>query len=203
MKLLIRNVNAQEVTSLSLKLSDAFQGFFEEEPWCEYVICSNCKLSDDFGPTHSWGKSDNPLRCPVCKTQLTPYWTMERTQKYLTLHCEAFGRIAFENDLPVAWVWGYPHPTNPKAYYLDTVGILAKVRKNNVRTFFGHSTLFMHDLIEMGYEEVITRTHVKAKKVRLLLAMQGFKEQIASEEDPERTYWIVSLENLIPLSQLG
>lgn len=167
-------------------LSKHFINAFKEKPWNEYVICPKCKSPDDFGPNYAWGESESPATCPHCDSALALYWSIERVKTYLQRSSSCL-TIVVDDDL-AAWAFGYE--MRDAVFYVDTVTILPQYRKRpGTRVFLKEFNLFL-DTISPQYASILSRTHKHAKAARRILILLGFEETKASEEDPERSYWV-------------
>lgn len=168
-------------------LSNHFTNFFKNEPWSEYVFCPRCKRFDDFGPAYSWGEETTIDRCPDCNSKLSLYWSKERLRLYLTRK-PTVCYIAMVDANMAAWAFVYE--MTPSIVYIDTVTILPQYRKiPGIAAFLKEFDISLNSL-ETKYTTILSRTHKRAKKVRRVLSMLGFKEGEVSKEDPDRLFWI-------------
>lgn len=175
-------------------LSQWFIEFSKDKPWNEYLMCPQCKNFDDYGPAHTYGVKEvttGLLRaCPVCGTKLELFWGPERVMNYLFRNTESNGIVASVDGETAGWCRGYPRDTN--CFYIDTVAIMPDFRlRLGMKAFLEEFKKFLEKKRLEGFQRFMTRTHKEAKNVRLILRFLGFREGNPSEDDPDRTYWIL------------
>ena len=172
-------------------LSQIYIGFFGGEPWNEYLICPRCKPADDFGPNHTWGNAGPPTSCPLCGSNLTPFWSRERLESYLFGRSQNEGFVVYYNNQVAAWQMGYP--MSRERFYVDIIAILPEYRKDpGLEAFLVVFKDFVKSKKVEGYQAIVARTHKRARQVRLLFRWLGFHEEQESKEDPERSYWVLN-----------
>jgi len=176
-------------------LSHWLTEFFKGKPWNEYLMCPRCKSFDDFGLSHTYGVDEVSNKvmdvCPFCGTKMQHFWNQERIEYYLFNRPNSDGVVALVEGEVAGWCRGYP--INEVTFYIDTVAILPQYRSQpGITPFLEEFINFLAQKRLKGYRRFITRTHKKAPNIRLLLRKLGFCENGPSEDDPERTYWILN-----------
>jgi hypothetical protein len=172
-------------------LSDIYVAFFKGEPWNEYLICPVCKPDYDFGPGFTWGDKDAPVDCPTCGSELAFFWSPERLEKYIFGDRRNEGFVVLCDGEVAAWQMG--RAMNQEQFYVDIIAILPKYRRNpGIEAFLCIFRQFVATKKQEGYRQIVSRTHRKANRVRLLFGWLGFTEAEVSEDDPDRTYWILN-----------
>lgn len=178
--------------SLDLEwLSQIYIDFFKGEPWNEYLYCPRCKPPGDYGPDHTWGSEGPPSMCPECGGDLVLFWSAERLEQYLFANPKNEGFVVYCEGQVAAWQMGYPMDCT--RFYVDLIAILPEYRKDpGLEAFLDIFKAFVQAKKEEGFEQIVARTHNKARQVRLLFRWLGFRKEQASEEDPERMYWVLN-----------
>ncbi len=179
-----------------LKLSQLFTEFYKRKPWNEYLYCPSCKQFGDFGPIHTYGfeecEKSGIVKCPICGSQLIPFWSEDRLYKYI-FETNEVGEVIFIDGDPAAW-WRGRRIDSGKTLYLDVIAILPEFRHTPFREVV--IDYFRNEInryrLEKGITRFLSRTHKRMTHVRLFLKIFGFVETEASIEDPDRSYWVLT-----------
>jgi len=187
-------------------LSKWFTRFYKDKPWNEYLVCPTC--NPGYGSKATFGFKEvmkkNLKVCPNCGSRLTLFWNPQRAFNYFryAYSRKSFIGIKAIDDLKkiIGWMWGYE--VNPKilinkdlgkTFYIDVICILPRYRKLPIISSIYLSLL--EKIEKRHFSFILTRTHPKAKEVTNLLKTGGFEEtNIFSKENPERNFWIKSLQ---------
>lgn len=175
-------------------LSHWFTEFSKGEPWNEYLMCSQCKDTDDYGPVHTYGFEEVTVKemkkCPGCGGELQLFWNTDRVMNYLFKNHESDGRVVLHNNEIASWWMGYPISQN--CFYIDVAVVLPNFRiKPGFRVFLKEFRKFLEEKRQGGFHRFKTKTHIKAVNVRMIFRWLGFHEDGPSEEDADRTYWVL------------
>lgn len=184
----------RDVIDLST-LSALFVEFYQAEPWNEYLLCPRCKPADDFGPAHTWGAGNAPAdrRCPECGNELELFWGPNRVEGYLFGNPDNEGLVGLLDGKPACWIMG--RPTAPGMFYIDVIAIMKEFRIRPGFQFFLDRVFqpWKTEMLSKGYVTFRARSHKEAKNVHLLFRILGFKRGQDSEEDPDRSYWTLTV----------
>ncbi len=187
--------------------------FYQTPPWNEYLKCCACGGRDDFGPEGTYGRPEveaNGLRsCPRCGGPLELFWSPDRLREYfrqLRSKGALLGFTVLAEQQPAAWIWGYEiTPDTPapwgsqgdgRGMYADVIHILPEHRKGLVIWYL--IATILRQLRGNGYQYIVARTHRRAENMRILFQRLGFRELDACPHDPQRTYWVRALAQVIP-----
>lgn len=178
------------------RLADSFRDWFMRDPWLENYRCPQCNDPCDFGATGRY--ADDIGSCPVCGTDLVPYWTDQRVADYFG---DASSRPNFhlylgldQSDQARVWVWGYAHrevsqlaglPGN--GIYVDHIGVDPTYAGDDAFEIFWQAH---RECKLQGAEFFVTRTHRKAHYVKEAMSYFGYEFFEYCESENDREYWI-------------
>lgn len=113
------------------------------------------------------------------------------------------GSTVLAEGEPAAWVWGYEiAPATPAPWglrrdgmgmYTDVIHVLPQYRNGVVLWYLLFTVLRQ---LKEHYQYLIARTHRQADIVRTLFQRLGFQELTACPDDPQRSYWMWSFDEL-------
>lgn len=205
--LTVRSFDAEGTGLGYERLSEIFIESYSKRPWSEFNYCPQCKGIDDFGPYASFGEEDGKTLCPMCGTNLIPFWSIDRVRKYIEIARanEGFdGFLVYNNGDLVSFYWGYEHTPvelqsmfdGKKCFYLDVVWVDRKLRfVKTLISILDTMKDFISKVKSSGYEIYTMRTHREALGVqKIALKYYNFvPTNITSNDDTNRLFWVVYL----------
>lgn len=179
-------------------LAPSFRDWFQREPWDEYWRCPKCNVFTDFGSAGRYAEYGDG-KCPQCSCGLMDYWSDERVIEYFF---DAARRPGFDmivgrdqDGIIRAWAWGYSmypdstHPSHRNVFYGDHVGVDQTYRGPDSLEIMNASFRL---LTEVGWTDMITRTHRDTQYTHDYLTSLGF-QKYEKVGEADRVYFRITM----------